>query len=391
MKLLVLSHACVTPVNQEFFAEVERQTGWDLTIALPQEWNGEYGRRTAERWPDFQGDLVPLPVLLSGNIPLHVYRTTFLSLLRRVRPDAIYVHHEPYGLATIQLYAANALSLQCPIGFFTWQNLNKQYPLPIRLAERWVYRTSAFAFSGSESAASVLRSKGYDGPITLLPGSVDPDHYAPSSRRDAVRDELGAGPDVPLIGFMGRLIEDKGLATLADALNGIRHLPWRLALVGEGSYADAFARRIGTLGLQDRVAYPGYVPHTSAPDYLSAFDVLVIPSETQPNWQEQFGRVIIEAMACGTPVVGSDSGEIPHLLETTGGGLIFPERNASALSRRLETILQDESLRKSLAKRGREVVIQEYTNSTLARDFSNAIADASPQQVLSSTQVSFSE
>jgi glycosyltransferase involved in cell wall biosynthesis len=180
--------------------------------------------------------------------------------------------------------------------------------------------------------------------------------------------------EVPLIGFMGRLVEEKGLATLAGALNRIRHLPWRLALIGEGPYAADFAHHMDALRLQDRVIAPGYVPHPQAPDYLSAFDLLVIPSETRSNWREQFGRVIIEAMACGTPVVGSDSGEIPHLIRSTGGGHVFPEGDSTALAGCLHALLSDEKARGTLARRGRQTVLQEYTQTALARTFATTLS-----------------
>jgi len=272
MNLFILSHPCVTPTNQAFFAEVERQSGWSLTIAAPAQWKGEYGVRELERWPDFDGTLLPIPVLGSGNVPLHVYRSFFVSALRSAAPDAIYVHHEPYGLATAQLYAANALTANVPIGFFTWQNIAKTYPLPIRLLERWVYWSSAFACAGSTSATEVLRTKGYDGPVIHMPGSVDPDRYAPSPNRARIREELGVGAEEVLLGFMGRVIEEKGLGTLATALNTLRDLPWRLALVGEGPYGPVLAETLAANGFEDRLIEVGYVPHPTAPDYLSAFD-----------------------------------------------------------------------------------------------------------------------
>lgn len=377
MNLFVLSHPCVTPTNQEFFAEVERQSGWSLTIAAPAQWKGEYGVRELERWPGFEGTLLPIPVLGSGNVPLHVYRSFFVSALRSAAPDAIYVHHEPYGLATAQLYAANALTTDAPIGFFTWQNIAKTYPLPIRLFERWVYRSSAFACAGSTSATEVLRAKGYEGPVTHMPGSVDPERYAPSPERERIREEMGVEEDEVLFGFMGRVIEEKGLGTLAEALATLDELPWRLAVVGEGSYSPVLAERLAASDLQDRLIEVGYVPHPDAPHYLSAFDVLVLPSETQENWREQFGRVIIEAMACGTPVVGSSSGEIPNLLQKTGGGRVFEEGNPTALATALRTLGTDPALRRRLAEQGRRSVQAEFTDATLADRFIQTIQAAS--------------
>lgn len=120
----------------------------------------------------------------------------------------------------------------------------------------------------------------------------------------------------------------------------------------------------------------GYISHPEVPLYLSAFDLLVLPSETQPHWKEQFGRVIIEAIACGTPVIGSDSGEIPNLIQQTGGGLIFPEGEPEVLAQQLKQLILDRSFRLQLADLGRKNVIQNYTTASLAQRFAQVIEQA---------------
>ncbi|MBE9062323.1 glycosyltransferase [cf. Phormidesmis sp. LEGE 11477] len=378
MKILVISHPCVTPINQQFYAEVEKQTGWEITIVVPSNWKSEYGGKAIapERWPEYTGKLLTIPTWMSGNIPLHVYRATFTKLLKEISPDAIYVNHEPYGIATAQVYLANILSINRPIGFFTWQNIFKQYPFPFHQLQQFVFKRSHFAFPGSQSAKEILREKGYDGPCTLLPGAVDPELYFPRPESIDLKDKLKKSEDQVLIGYMGRIVEEKGFATLARALNIIKALPWQLVVVGAGDYQDEFSSQMNSFGLQDRVNYLGYVPHPEAPIYLSAFDLLVIPSETRENWKEQFGRVIIEAMACLTPVVGSNSGEIPNLIKATGGGLVFEEGNAEALAEQLSSLVIDASLRERTAEQGQQAVLARYNTEAIARQFVNEISRA---------------
>ena len=375
MKILVISHPCVTPINQQFYAEVEKQTGWEITIIVPSNWKSEYGGKAIalERWPEYTGELLTLPTWMSGNIPLHLYRSTFTKLLKKINPDAIYVNHEPYGIATAQVYLANRLSINKPIGFFTWQNIFKQYPFPFQQLQQFVFERSDFAFPGSQSAKEILREKGYSGPCVLLPGAVDPEIYFPRPESAELKAELKESEDEVLIGYMGRIVEEKGFYTLAHALNMIKSLPWRLIVVGAGDYQDEFSSQMNNFGLGDRVNYLGYIPHSKAPGYLSAFDLLVIPSETRTNWKEQFGRVIIEAMACLTPVVGSNSGEIPNLIRATGGGLVFEEGNADALAKQLSLLTLDASLREQTAEQGRQTVLAQYNTSAIARQFINEI------------------
>ncbi|MFO8100173.1 MAG: glycosyltransferase family 4 protein [Salinibacter sp.] len=374
MKLLVCSHPCVTPVNQAFFAEVERQTGWDLTLVVPSSWKTEYGPRQAERWPAFRGDLCPIPVLGSGNIPLHVYRATFLRLLRSVQPDAIYVHNEPYAASTAQLWLANRATQNVPMGFYSAQNIVKQYPPPFRWTEQAVYRSAQFAFPCAESVRDTLRAKGYAGPATVLPLGVDATLYAPDPSTRALRAELADGAEV-LFGYVGRITEEKGLPTLLDALHQVPDaLNWRLVVLGTGDWASAFDQRAAALGLTARITRLGYVEHTAVPRYYAAFDLLVVPSETQPTWKEQFGRVLVESLACGTPVVGSSSGEIPIVVRRTGGGLVFPEGQATALANRLTTLATDPEQRAALGRTGRENVRTAFTNEALARRFADTVA-----------------
>lgn len=314
--------------------------------------------------------------MVSGNVPLHVYRARLAPIFRDVNPDAVYVHHEPYGAATAQIYRANATTVQAPIGFFTWQNIEKQYPIPFRYTEQWVYQQSAFAISGSASARDVLRAKGYDGLLDIGPAGIDPNIFFRQEPDADIRAEFGAQDGDLLLGFVGRLVQEKGLLTLLDALAQCRDLPIRLAMIGDGPQADELDQRARERGLQDRVVRRGYVPHTDIARYLASFDVLTIPSETQPNWKEQFGRVIIEAMATGTPVLGSDSGEIPHLIDRTGGGWSVPERSADDLAAMLRHIVASPGERHTRADAGHDYVHATYTHAALARSFADTVRAA---------------
>jgi glycosyltransferase involved in cell wall biosynthesis len=119
------------------------------------------------------------------------------------------------------------------------------------------------------------------------------------------------------------------------------------------------------LNVSERVIFKSSVPTYEAPRVLQEMDVLVLPSLTRPNWKEQFGRVLAEAMACETPVIGSDSGEIPYVI--ADAGLIFPEGNARELSQRVQQLLDDPMLYETLARKGRQRVLENYTQEQIAR------------------------
>jgi glycosyltransferase involved in cell wall biosynthesis len=374
MKLLIISHSCVIPVGQQFYAEVERQTGWDLAIITPLLWKDEYGNNLkTQRWSGYQGKIFSIPVWKSGHVTLHTYRSLFIKLLRGFQPDFIYLYQEPYAIVTSQVYLANHLSVKKPIGFFTWQNIFKRYPFPFSQTERWILQQTHVMFPGSYSAEEVFRKKGYEGTSVILPSGVDPNIYFPRPDAEELRNKLCATQNEVLIGYVGRIVEQKGLKTLLYALKQIQDLPWRLVVVGAGSYETQFDEIAQNLQLTYRINRLGYVSGVETPLYLSAFDVLVLPSETRVNWKEQFGRVIIEAMACGTPVVGSDSGEIPHLIRTTCGGLVFQEGQPQALANQLQKIILNAELRSQIAEKGQQSVLQNYTHNLLAQRFAETV------------------
>jgi glycosyltransferase involved in cell wall biosynthesis len=224
--------------------------------------------------------------------------------------------------------------------------------------ERFVHHHADAAVAGSIGASRVLREKGYGGPLRVIPQfGVDPDLFSPGP---------GNKSDSPFtVGYAGRLVEEKGLHILVDALAGLDGA-WKMELVGTGPLRERVTSRFAQLGLRERVTFHGRVPSEEMPHYLRAMDVLVLPSLTRPNWKEQFGRVLVEAMACGTPVVGSDSGEIPRVIGD--GGLTFPESDADALRDRLTTLRASPPRRRELGQRGRQRVLKHYTQAHVAAE-----------------------
>jgi glycosyltransferase involved in cell wall biosynthesis len=137
--------------------------------------------------------------------------------------------------------------------------------------------------------------------------------------------------------------------------------------VGNGSERSRLELLGSNLGVRDRVTFRGALAPAAMPDVYGGFDALVVPSRAQSNWKEQFGRVIIEAMACEVPVVGSDSGEIPNVIGDAG--LVYPEGDVEALAERLTGLLGDDTLRAALARRSRRRVLEHFTQARVAERY----------------------
>jgi glycosyltransferase involved in cell wall biosynthesis len=151
---------------------------------------------------------------------------------------------------------------------------------------------------------------------------------------------------------------------LLDAAAGLRG-EWSLLVVGRGSLRERLAARIEQEPFAGRATLLDSVPHAEMPRYLNAMDVLVLPSREAPHWKEQFGHVLVEAMACEVAAVGSTCGEIPHVLGDAG--LVFPEDDAGALRSALQRLLDAPDERADLARRGRQRVLAHYTDARVAQ------------------------
>ena len=172
-------------------------------------------------------------------------------------------------------------------------------------------------------------------------------------------------------------MEEKGLDTLLDSLPLLADRPYRLVIVGDGPYLPRLREVASKHSLAEKIVFAGYVPHTEAPVWLSLFDICVLPSRTRPHWREQFGRVILESLACGTPVVGSDSGEIPAVLRSTGSEeMIFAEGSAPELADRLARLCDQPGLRQELVRRGQLAIRTKYDQSHLASRFASVVEEA---------------
>ena len=354
MRVVMLSKALVVGAYQTKAVALAAEPDIELTVIVPAYWREGADRLHLERDHVRGYDLVVAPMALNGNYHLHFY-PTLGRLLRRLRPDLCHIDEEPYNLATWHaLRAARGVGARTVC--FTWQNLHRRYPPPFRWLEQAVYRGADAIIAGNHAAAQVLRNKGYAGPAPVIPQfGVDPKLFAPRPASDQ-------RPERPFtIGFAGRLIADKGLLVLAEALARLDG-PWRLALYGDGPLRETLAARLAASG--ERVAFHPRVPSTAMPGVLAGLDAVVLPSLTRPNWMEQFGRVLIEAMACETPVVGSDSGEIPHVIGEAG--LVIPEGDANALAAALARLRDEPGLALRLGRGGRARVLAHYTQAQIA-------------------------
>jgi glycosyltransferase involved in cell wall biosynthesis len=377
LRILTIGHSYCVALNRAIFREVARDEDFDVTLAAPTYFYGDLRPITLEpEPPDSPLHMVPLKTRATRVVHVFSYENRALKrLLRDGRFDIVHAWEEPYILAGFQIARAlrNDRAKFC---FWTAQSYVKRYPPPFGYFEK---RVLARAQSWAAQAGLVydaMLKHGYPREtartITL---AVDLDAFAPLAHhvRATVRNELGLRG--PVIGFVGRLVQEKGLDVLMRALEKLNpETPWSLLLLGSGDYHDKILNWAKHRGWSERVKIK-LVNHADVPRYIGAMDMLVAPSQSAKNWREQFGRMLVEAFACGVPVIGSDSGEIPFVIGDAGK--VVPEADVAAWTNAIQELLTNPDLRANLAKRGLERANKYSVRSIAAqyRDYFRWLAD----------------
>ncbi|RME73542.1 MAG: glycosyltransferase family 4 protein, partial [Chloroflexi bacterium] len=371
MKVLMLSKACIVGAYQKKLEEIAAFDDVDLTVVVPPSWDDPRSPTRLEKMYTRGYDLRVTDIVFNGNYHLHFY-PKLRQIVREVRPDVFHIDEEPYNLATFHaMWLARSVGAKTVV--FSWQNLLRRYPPPFSWMERYVLRHADTLLVGNQEAMEVWTRKGYTGPIYQIPQfGVDPAIFyrrprvTRRSRIPVAARRHARKPSQPalVIGYVGRLVEEKGVEILLQAASQLSG-PWTLHILGSGPDRPRLEKMAQWLGISPRVTFDERMPSTHLPHYFSGLDVLVLPSVSRPNWKEQFGRVLIEAMACDVITVGARSGAIPEVIGNAG--LTFAEGSVEELRIQLQRLIDDVPLRETLREKGRRRVTEHYTQAAVAR------------------------
>lgn len=371
ISVVAVSHSCLVAENHKVWQRLATDNEFQLTVLVPRRFRAILRDHQLEKTHDPNYRIEPARTFLSGNRfsnHLHFYREKIGQILHDGPPDIVFVQEEPWSFSMRQV--ALLRDSRSRVLFWTAQNKVKRYPFPFNVFRRKAFRISDAAVAVCGEARDVLRRQGFKRPVHVVPLGVDTETFVPSEeRRRHWRRKLAL--DGFVVGYVGRLTAAKGVFDLLGAL--ARMSPdSRLMVIGDGPDKKPFLRRAEELGLTGRLTVVGVIPHSDMPDILPAMDAMVLPSHTTPTWKEQFGRVLIEAMACGVPVVGSSSGEIPTTIGEAG--LVFPEKDEAALARALTRLRWSAELRGALVKKGTERA-RNFSWDTVARQLGSIFRD----------------
>ena len=360
MRVLLISHTCQSRHEGQPRAEcLGAYPDVDLMVLSPRRFNHFGAWRDAEQPVagsfKFESHRVAMPWLGPIQNYLHWY-PRLAQVLAEFKPDIIDLWQEPWAAVSAHCcLLRNRLLPHAKIVLESEQNMLKRFPPPFRWFEHYTMRNADCAVGRSSGVLEVLRAKGFNGPAYRVGNAVDPSLFRPMDRSQC-RHDLGLEGFVA--GYVGRLVERKGLA---DLINALPHCPREVNLVfaGDGEHRSAMETRANILGVGKRVRFLGARRPEHLPQLMNALDALVLPSRSVPTWMEQFGRVIIEAQACETPVIGSDSGAIPEVVGE--GGLIFKERDVRSLASAITRCAKNVEWMRELGRTGRQQVLKNFT------------------------------
>lgn len=306
--------------------------------------NGELRRRAAEGL-----ELVPIAPRTEMDLTA-AWRLA--RVVRRLRPDVVHAH-DPHGVAM----AALARSFAGPDGDFALVVSRRvDFHLKGNSFSRWKYRQVDCFIAASEAIRQMLVADGVTpGDVVTVHEGIDVDRIAAAPRVN-VHGELWLPADAPVVGNVAALVPHKGQRHLIDAAALVlRAVPdARFVIVGEGELHEALERHIHERHLEKHVFLTGF--RHDVPGLIKGFDLFVMSSVT-----EGLGTSLLDAMACGRPIVATTAGGMPEVVVDGETGLLVPVRDDRAMAAAIVHLLQDRGLRERMGAAGLARVREQFS------------------------------
>ena len=353
-RVLIISPTYLNPANRGKLRALAARD-LDVTVGVPERSReAALGRTVEAAWERQNGvEVFPIPVRHWTNPDAARFgKRALISLLRDKRPDVVQVEQEPTTRVCQQVVRV-ARKLKLPVVLFTLQNVELPLRLFPRARRRRTLRRLKGAIAGSAGAAAVLHHTVPDLPVAVVPQLGV---QVPPEPEHALHEGLA-------IGYVGRLVPEKGVDTLLEALAEIRADRWHLTLVGDGPDRERLEALASELRLAARVRWAGALPPEQLERLWQDLDVLVVPSRRYGTWAEAALHVVAEAMAHEVAVIGTDGGVTPEIIGEAG--VIVPPGEASALAAALRR-LATPAARQPLVQAARARAMQLYSEDAVA-------------------------
>jgi glycosyltransferase involved in cell wall biosynthesis len=317
MKVVRIYHAGRDAAHRERDRALVR-AGVDVTLIVPAEWPGG-----SDEIGNEQFEVVELPVLRPGDVNRHRYREfdDIVDVLDRVQPDLLDLHEEPFSAVVRQILRKVRHSL--PAVSYAAQNIDKRFPPPFAQWERAALMRLGGIYPCTRQAASVVVGKGFPGHVRVLP--LAPPPQIAIGHQQAPTDELH-------MLLVGRLVPEKGVTDAVETLAALRErdVDADLTVVGDGPERDAATALAERLNVAHAVELRPWASAEEIARHYANAHVLLAPSRRTRTWVEQFGRMVVEALAAGAVVVGYATGSLPEVVGDAG--VLVPEGDVQGMA-----------------------------------------------------------
>ncbi len=362
-KIVILWHAAVKKEYQNLIESLALVSKYQYTLITPKTWpEGTKKPIKAESFPNNHFLHLKLPILFSG-ISKHYY-PTLSFYLKKLKPNLIDVIEEANALVTYQVYLY-AKKNKIPYLFNSAENTSKKQTFFLKWIEKKIFNTSKGAIFRNTITASLLEKRGFEKKSVCIGNGIDNKCFL-KKNQILLRKQFQFSTKQKIIGFVGRLVEEKGILLLIDVFKklSLKIDELHLMIIGDGNLLNLIKKKLSKEIMDKKITLSKQVPHKKLVDFYNLMDILVVPSLIKSWWQEPFGRIIIEAMACECLVLGSSSGHIPKLIQEKK--MLFKAGNALDLQKKILTILNHQNQYLTLKKKNR-LLVKEYFWKNLAK------------------------
>jgi glycosyltransferase involved in cell wall biosynthesis len=354
VRAVILSHLYADPANRAKLRCLAG-LGVSLAVAVPDRWAANDRRVHGTQWGDDSGIRV-VPVSVRGRMSdpsrLHWNAKTLKRLLTDFRPDLLHIEEEPWTQpAAVSLRLARRLGIRTVLS--TAESLPRGHSLGQRFRQERNLRLAHGIIGANRLALALATRRRPSIPHMALPQiGVTPPPQVPRVPHQEMA-----------IGFIGRLVPERGLDLLFRACVGLTGR-WTLNVIGTGPSQEELESLAERLGLSARVSWLGPLPREAVDEIWPRLDCVVFPARTTPRWVATAARGALHAMANGVAVVASDSGALPEIVGDTGK--IVPEEDVPALAAALEELSADRSETERLGVAGRKRIMDQFSDSAIA-------------------------
>ena len=368
----------------EIGTRLQRVFGHDLTI-VSSNWHKEENTAKTEEIGGLEVVRLPYQFKVSSTPVSIGCERALRDLIRSERPDVVNGHMPVPFIADAAARAAAGMQVPYVLPYhtdLTGHDLPTRiigrcyYPL---LGSRTLHLSSAIVATSDYYAQQSSHLAGYLEKLRYAAPGADLERFG-GDRTACLRRKYRLGDEKILlyVGHLDRESRHKGVQYLIRAMRIVREsLDAKLVVAGRGNYIDRYRRLAADEGVPEDIIFAGFIPEDEMPLYFNSADLLVLPSCDRA---EGFGMVLIEAQACGTPVIGTDVGGIPFAVDDGVTGLIVPPGDVSGLAGAIVRVLDDPDLYRAMAENGPRRVRDLFTWEKSARVYDRVFCEAAGER-----------